>query len=294
MFGLFHAFAFPLVKMCRSASLLAALPFFLVPAFASDNAAINPDRNAPLEITADGALEWRRDGKQMVARDNAVARQGDVSVSATVLTADYRDKEGGGAEIWRLTAAGAVHIRSGNSEARGDEAIYDLDRGVAIMTGRDLRLSTPEQTVTAKDSFEYWIAENRLRALGGAKVLRGGDTLSANTLTAFFAPGPDGQRALDRVEGEGSVLITTPTEQAAGARALYDARTQIATLSGGVRLQRGPNVLEGERAEVNLATHISRIVGAGGAGAAPGGAGRVRGVFFPGSEKTDETPAPTP
>lgn len=255
---------------------------FCADARASDTAPLNPDRNAPLEITADGALEWQRDGKQMVAKGNARARQGDVSVSAAVMTADYRDKDKGGMEIWRLTAAGDVRIKSADSEARGDQAIYDLDRGVAVMTGKDLRLVTSEQTVTAKESFEYWIAENRMKAIGGAQVVRGSDRLESDTLSAIFAQDAKGQRTLDHVEAAGHVVITTPTERAEGDRGVYDARTQIATLTGHVRLTRGPNVLEGERAEVNLATHVSRLLGGG--GSTGGDSGRVRGVFFPGSD----------
>lgn len=278
---------FPLLPCLRVAalSILLALSLFSGPARASDSAAFNPDRDAPLEVTADGALEWRRDGKQMVAKGNAVARQGEVSVSAEVMTADYREKDGGGMEIWRLTAAGNVRIRSGESEAQGDQTIYELDRGVAVMTGADLRLSTPEQTVTARESFEYWITEDRMKAIGGAKVVRGTDTLEADTLTAIFQRGDGGKRTLERVDAVGKVVITTDSERAEGARAVYDARTRIAALSGGVRLTRGQNTLEGERAEVDLNTRVSRLVGAP---SPAGDSGRVRGVFFP--EKKEDAP----
>ncbi len=222
----------------------------------------------------------------MIAKGNARARQGDISVSATVMTADYRekDKEGdkGGMEIWRLTSAGDVRIKSADSEAFGDQAIYDLDRGVAVMTGKALRLVTPEQTITAQDSFEYWVAESRMKAIGKARVERAGDTLESDVLSALFTQSAGGQRALDHVEATGHVVITTPTERAEGDRGVYDARTQIATLTGHVRLTRGRNILEGERAEVNLATHVSRILGGGGPGAE---SSRVRGVFFPNDQK---------
>lgn len=260
------------------------------PSRAMDAAVDAEGGGAPLEITADGALEWRRDGQQMVARDNAVARQGALSVAAQILTADYRDKKDGGAEIWRLTAAGDVRIRSADSEARGDQAVYEIARGVAVMTGQSLMLSTPEQTVTARDSFEYWVNGNQLKALGGAKVVRGADTLSADTLSAYFSQGADGKRALDRVEASGHVVITTPTERAEGARGVYDAKTQIATLSGGVSLHRGPNTLRGERAEVNLSTRISRLIG--GRSPETGGPGRVHGVFFPGSTDKPDSESP--
>jgi lipopolysaccharide export system protein LptA len=46
-----------------------------------------------------------------------------------------------------------------------------------------------------------------------------------------------------------------------------------------VKIHRGPNTLEGEKAEVDMNTNISRIIGNPAAGQ------RVRGVFYPGTDK---------
>lgn len=266
---------FPKIFFCVFCS------FFLwdFSASAQKTVPMNPDRNAPLEITADGSLEWNRNHKQMTAKGKAIARQGNTSVSAEILIADYREgrsggKNGGG-EIWRLSASDTVRIRSGESEAFGDRAVYDLDRGVAVLTGKNLKMISPGQTVTARESFEYWVTQGRVKAIGHAKVLHGEDVLEADILTAFLSTGGSENRTLERVETEGRVIITTPTERAEGDRGVYIAATQIATLTGNVRITRGQNVLEGQRAEVNLATNVSRMFGAGDS------SGRVRGVFYP-------------
>lgn len=246
------------------------------------------DRNAPLEITADGSLEWDKNHKQMIARGNAIAKQGKTSVAAETLVADYRDspktkgKKNTGGDIWRLSADDGVRIQSGESEAFGDKAVYDLDRGVATLTGKALKLVSPGQTVTARDSFEYWVPQGKLRALGKAKVLRGEDVLESDTLIAFLDTDKAGDRRLDRVEADGHVIITTPTERAEGDRGVYNATTQIATLTGHVRLTRGQNILEGERAEINLETNVSRLFGSS---QTPDG--RVRGVFYPGGTRPE-------
>lgn len=265
-------------------------PFFLLfglfflwnfSASAQQSASLDPARNAPLEITADGSLEWNRDHKQMTAKGNALARQGNTAVAADSLIADYREgrsdgkNKASGGEIWRLSAAGSVRIRSGESQAFGDQAIYDLDRGVAVLTGKNLKMVSPGQTVTARDSFEYWVTQGRIKAIGSAKVLHGEDILESDTLTAFLSGNGSGNRSLERVETQGHVVITTPTERAEGDRGVYDAQTQIATLTGNVRITRGQNILEGQRAEVNLATNVSRMFGAGDS------SGRVRGIFYP-------------
>src|SRR5690606_20224350 len=58
--------------------------------------------DAPLEVTADNSLEWHRNEKSFIASGNAVATQGDMSVSADKLTAHYSDNSGGGMKISRV------------------------------------------------------------------------------------------------------------------------------------------------------------------------------------------------
>jgi lipopolysaccharide export system protein LptA len=107
-----------------------------------------------------------------------------------------------------------------------------------------------------------------------------------------------GKRVLDNLEAFGNVVIVTPTERITGAYGIYRAGSNKAELKGGVKITRGPNVLEGERAEVDMTTNISKIFGAPTSEQAPAkvggaltgspnvqtGGGRVRGVFYPNSE----------
>lgn len=55
--------------------------------------------NSPIEIEAESGIEWRRNDKQYIARGNALAKRGDLTVRADTLTAHYRDKAAGGSEI---------------------------------------------------------------------------------------------------------------------------------------------------------------------------------------------------
>lgn len=243
----------------------------------------------PLEITADQTLEWRRVEKKYIARGNAMARQGEVTITAQTLTAEYRETEDSGTDIYQITAEGDVRITSGGNSAQGDRAVYTVETGLAVMTGGDLRLISADQTVSARDSIEYLAPEGRLTAKGDALVTRAGDTLRADTVSAWFSQDAQKQRRLDRMEAAGGVVITTPNEKIAGARAIYTAATDLAEMTGGVKIERGPNILEGDRADVNLATNVSRLHG----GTATGG-GRVRGVFYPGSEKQQGSQEQTP
>ena len=235
--------------------------------------------NQPLEITAGQTLEWHRAEHKFIANGNVIARQGDVEIHADVLTADYRETPSSSLDIYLLTATGNVVISSQGNVAKGDEATYDVQQGKAVITGQKLTLTSPDQTVTARDSFEYFVTDGRLSANGEAYVVRGGDSLRADTVSAIFAQDAAGQRKLKELTADGGVVITTPDEVLRGAQGRYSAGSDTAELIGNVKIERGPNVLEGEKAEVNLTTNISRMIGN------PAQGGRVRGVFYPGSDK---------
>lgn len=243
----------------------------------------------PLEISADQTLEWHRADQRFIARGNALAVQTPSSLAAQTLTADYENAEGenSGMTITHITAEEDVVIESDGSKAYGDQANYDLKKGLAIMTGDDLRMISPDQTVTARDRFEYHVEDGRLNAIGDAVVIRpnqngGQDKLTADTASAVFGQNAQGERVLKILEANNNVVITTPTEKITGNYGIYRAETNKAEITGNVILTRGPNILKGERAVVDLNTNISTLYAAPNANAAP--KGRVTGVFYPGSE----------
>lgn len=241
----------------------------------------------PVEITADGSLEWNRNEKLFIARDNAKAMQGDSSIAAAKLTAHYRDGQGGGMDIHRVEADSNVELKSKDSTAYGQRADYDLAKGVAIMTGGNLKMVSPSQIVTAKERFEYWVADGKINAIGNARVDKKNakgetDTLEADVISAILKDNAQGKRELHSLEADGNVVITTPAEKVTGKHGIYNAQTNKALLTGGVVLHRGPNMLEGERAEVDLNTNTSQLFG--GPGMVKTG-GLVRGIFYPGTEK---------
>jgi lipopolysaccharide export system protein LptA len=278
--------------------LSAAFILIAWPSLAQENGFNTSSSKEPLEITADGTLEWMRESKTFIARENALAQQGTSSVKAQTLIAEYREPEtGGGMQIWRVSAQKNVVLHSNESDAYGEDAVYDIDKGLATMTGGNLKMVSPDQTVTAKDKFEYWVNEGRMNAIGDAVVVRpkpegGTDTLKADKVSAIFEDNAKGQRELSTLEATGNVVIITPDETITGAFGTYNADTNKANLTGGVKIIRGPNTLQGDRAEVDMNTSTSKIFGTTAPNAK--GTGRVKGVFYPGSEKKPQAPVKTP
>ncbi|WP_417835501.1 LptA/OstA family protein [Thalassospira tepidiphila] len=253
------------------------------------DAAANPlglaqNGSGGLEVESDNGIEWRRNEQILIARGNAVAKRGSSRVDADELQALYRDRDGN-SEIYRIIAVGNVKLSSDTDVAVGDRAVYDIDEAVVVLTGDNLKYSTPNETLTARDSLEYWETERVAVARGDAVAVSEDRTLRGDVLTARFEAGSDGANELRRIDGQGNVNIRTATEFVVGEQGVYDAKTGIATLIGSVKITRGENQLNGDRAVVDLNTGISRLTADGNGD----GKTRVRGLLVP---QKDENNSP--
>ncbi len=112
------------------------------------------NQDQPLEIFADQGIEWRREERVYIARGNAEARQGDVTLHADVLQAYYRG-EGDSGDITLIEARGNVRIISPDTQVYGQRGTYDVPRDIMRMTGKGLKLESGDDVVTAEDSLEY-------------------------------------------------------------------------------------------------------------------------------------------
>ena len=232
----------------------------------------NQNRDIPLEIVADNGIEWRTEDRIYIARGNARAKQGDVSVHADVLKAYYRDAEGGATQIWRIDADGSVRIVSPTHKSNGDKAVYDVARGILVLTG-NVRMVTGTDKIIARDSLEYWEKRGLAVARGNAIASRGENRLRADILTAHFTEDKDGKSKITRIDAFDNVLVSSPGEIATGKQGVYNVETGIAILSGSVKITRGENQLRGAYAEVDLNTGVSRLFGSA--------TQRAQGYFLP-------------
>ena len=278
---------------------LLFLLVLLAPGYAAAQA-LDLSKGGPIEVTASEGMEWRQNEQVVIARGNARAVRGDVTVTANTLIARYRRKadatqasapasssgpaaaDTGNNEIYRLEAEGNVHIFTATDLAVGDHAVYDIDQAVLLMTGSDMKLTTPQQVLTARDTMEYWSQKHMAVGRGLATVTTSdgrrlaGDTLGGYTTPETPAATPGAASAarqparpgaepllasgkLQRIEGFGNVEVRTATETIRGSRGVYVADTGIARLAGDVRITRGQSQLNGDEAIVNMRTGISTL-----------------------------------
>ncbi len=133
---------------------------------------------------------------------------------------------------------------------------------------------------------------------GDVEALQGRNRMHADVLNIYFAGTPSADPKatstaapgrnwgkVQKVEAEGKVFFVSPTQTARGDHGLYQQGTDTITITGDVIVVQGQSVIHGDKLLINLKTNQATMVSN-----APGGAGRVRGVFYP----NDVTPADAP
>jgi lipopolysaccharide export system protein LptA len=253
-----------------------------------------PNDRRPLDIQADDGIEWQQNNFVYIAHGNARATRGNATVYGDTLIAHYRpapsdpsqksqkdanpDAGTGSSDIYRVEADGHVRLETETQTVYGEHAVYDLDRSTGVVTGKNLRLVTPRDTVTARDSLEWYDNTQIAVARGDAVAIQEPKRLAGDVLVAQVVKPPDGPSRISRIDAQGHVVVSTINEIARGSSGVYNVDDGIATLAGNVTITREDNELRGEYGVVDLNRNVSRLLSA-----PPGAAesGPVKGLIVP-------------
>jgi lipopolysaccharide export system protein LptA len=237
------------------------------------------DQGKPINIEAQLGIEWQQDNRVYIARGNVKATRGQGTLYCDTLYAFYRPvkpapagakpagKSGnpdptdeGATEVYRLEADGHVRLVTDTHTVYGDHVVYDIDRAVAVITGKALKLVTATDVVTARDSFEWYDRDQLAVARGDAVATRKDRNIRADVLTAIVEKPQNGKPShISRVNADGHVQVATVDQIARGDVGVYNADTDIATLTGNVTLTKGDTELKGEYAVVDLNRNIGHV-----------------------------------
>ena len=135
---------------------------------------------------------------------------------------------------------------------------------------------------------------------GNVKVVQGDTTMTSKVLVVFYessdqnqnaapaapagakgaaksapiqsaTPGPGGSSSIKRLEAKGNVVVTQKDQVVTGETAIFDTKTNLITMLGGVVLTQCKNVLKGDRLLVDMTTGVSRV---------ESDSGKVQGLFI--------------
>jgi len=230
------------------------------------------NKDDPIEISAENGIEWKRDTRTYTARGNALAQQGNTSIAADTLIA-YLDEED---ELAHWEAIGNVKIQTSQSTSYGDHADYQESSRLLVLTGRNLKVVTDNQTVTARDQIEYWRDKDVVVAKGAVVIVRPqkNTTIHSDEATAYFRdkvddPATPEDESADgsevyQVQAEGHVRVDRKEQTAFSDHLAYNPDTEIAVLTGNVVIHSKENTYKGGRAELDLKNDISRLLPAQG------------------------------
>jgi lipopolysaccharide export system protein LptA len=137
---------------------------------------------------------------------------------------------------------------------------------------------------------------------GNVKVVQGDTTMTSNILVVLYesssqsspaasantkgtaqsapplqsaTPGPDNSSSIKRLEARGNVVVIQKDQMVTGDSAVFEAKTNLITMLGGVVVTQCKNVLHGDRLLVDQTTGVSRL---------ESDSGKIQGVFNQSSE----------
>jgi lipopolysaccharide export system protein LptA len=184
--------------------------------------------------------------------------------------------------------------------ATGDAGAQSAVTGVPnAMQGFSQNRDQPIQIEAA--SLEMRDKKKEATFAGNVKVVQGDTTMTSKTLVVFYdstpspaapaaapaansktvaksapmpiqsaTPGPGGSSSIRRLEARGNVVVTQKDQVVTGETAVFDTKTNLITMLGGIVLTQGKNVLRGDRLMVDMTTGVSRV---------ESDSGRVQGLF---------------
>ena len=93
--------------------------------------------------------------------------------------------------------------------------------------------TSPPIEVEAENGIEWQRDKKVVMARGNARAVRGDTEVTADVLSAHYREGSNGDTEIWRLEADGNVRISSPTETAYGEKGIYDVDAGVLKLSGG-------------------------------------------------------------
>ena len=178
--------------------------------------------------------------------------------------------------------------------APGEAAAQSAVTGVPnAMQGFSQNRDQPIQIEAA--SLEMHDKKKEATFSGNVKVVQGDTTMTSKTLVVFYesggsastapaakgstksapiqsaTPGPGGSSSIKRLAAPGNVVVTQKDQVVTGETAVFDTKSNLVTMLGGVVLTQCKNVLKGDRLIVDMTTGVSRV---------ESDSGKVQGLFI--------------
>ena len=216
----------------------------------------------------------------------SVARRAGMAAVALTLTAVH------GAHAQTAVQSGVPNAMQGFSQNRDQPiqieaaSLEMIDKKKEATFAGNVKVVQGDTTMTSKSLVVFYDSSQPAGAApqpGQKAASKSAAAPSAPMQSA--TPGPGGSSSIRRLEARGNVVVTQKDQVVTGENAVFETRTNLITMLGGVVLTQGKNVLRGDRLMVDMTTGVSRVESDN---------GRVQGLFVSSGQGTPTITGGTP
>lgn len=224
-----------------------------------------------ISLDANDRVEYHQKEQKLVAKGNAVAQKGNMSIKADTLIGYYAPKNKN--KISRVEAHKNVEMKTPDAQAFGNEMVYDVKEDRATLTGAPAKIKSTDFTITSEGPITYYQNQQKATAKDNVKAIDNQNNhVFADMMTAWFTKDTNNKLVLDKIDIEQNVKIISNDTTVTALRGTYYALKRKIYLYDNVVINQKGNILKGSKAETDLNTSISKIL-------SDDKTGRVSGVF---------------
>lgn len=183
-----------------------------------------------------------------------------------------------GAAVAQSTMQGVPNAMQGFSQNRDqpiqiEAASLEMrDKKKEATFAGNVKVVQGDTTMTSKTLVVFYDSSSDKAAAPQAAPVKGTKSAPAQSAPMESAtPGPGGASSIKRLEARGNVVVTQKDQVVTGETAVFDTKTNLITMLGGVVLTQCQNVLRGDRLMVDMTTGVSRV---------ESDSGKVQGLFI--------------
>ena len=155
-----------------------------------------------------------------------------------------------------------IQIEAESLEMRDKKKEATFSGNVKVVQG--------DTTMTSKSLVVFYDSDTASASKGGKGAKEGAKAGAKTASMQSATPGPTGSSQIRRLEAHGDVRVTQKDQIVTGETAVFDTKTNLITMGGGILLTQCENALRGDRLIVDMTTGVSRV---------ESDSGKVQGIF---------------
>lgn len=222
---------------------------------------VKASRETDIEIHAEKVIECHTKDNVCIAKGNAWAKRGNVTIYGDELRIFF-DKIKGKRVVKQLEAVGNAQLKDPSGVVTSHHITYVMEGQTLHSSQGEACIHSPKFTLTAKKGISYSHQTHQGYAEGDVTFIQGDYVLRAQSLLAAFyatteSSSHDAEKeglALRWAKANGKVCLRHNDQFALADQALYHATHEKAYLYGNVSILQGKQMARGQRGFFDFST----------------------------------------